>query len=75
MTLKSLKILSAMTSSGQIKNDFDIKCDIINFVFSMVAEIGGYSGLLIGFSMMDLAMWMKEFVDFLNKYMYYNKSK
>ena len=64
-----------MTSSGQIKNDFDIKCDIINSVFSMVAEIGGYSGLLIGFSMMDLAMWMKEFVDFLNKYMYYNKSK
>ena len=28
--------------------------------FSMVAEIGGYSGLLIGFSLMDLAMLLKK---------------
>ena len=31
----------------------------------MVAEIGGYSGLLIGFSMMDLATWLNEAADFL----------
>ena len=32
---------------------------------SMVAEIGGYSGLLIGFSMMDLAMILKDVVKFM----------
>ena len=31
----------------------------------MVAEIGGYSGLLIGFSMMDLAMILKDVVKFM----------
>ena len=31
-------------------------------MFSMVAEIGGYSGLLIGFSLMDIALLFQYFV-------------
>ena len=31
----------------------------------MVAEIGGYSGLLIGFSVMDLAVVLKSAMDLL----------
>ena len=30
----------------------------------MIAEIGGYSGLLIGFSMMDLVVIFKYFLSF-----------
>ena len=33
--------------------------------FSMISEIGGYSGLLIGFSMMDLAAIIKVAVNLL----------
>ena len=29
----------------------------------MVAEIGGYSGLLIGFSLMDVAVLLKSFLE------------
>ena len=32
----------------------------------MVAEIGGYSGLLIGFSLMDVAVLLKSFLEFLS---------
>lgn len=35
--------------------------------FSMVAEIGGYSGLLIGFSVMDLAVVLKSLMDLLKR--------
>ena len=35
--------------------------------FSMVAEIGGYSGLLIGFSVMDLAVILKSSMDLLKR--------
>ena len=35
------------------------------FYFSMVAEIGGYSGLLIGFSMMDLAAIFNKAISIL----------
>ena len=35
--------------------------------FSMVAEIGGYSGLLIGFSVMDLAVVLKSSMDLLKR--------
>ena len=31
----------------------------------MISEIGGYSGLLIGFSMMDLAAIVKIVVNFI----------
>ena len=34
---------------------------------SMVAEIGGYSGLLIGFSMMDFAMLLQKLFHLINK--------
>ena len=37
----------------------------IIFIFSMVAEIGGYSGLLIGFSMMDLASIFSKAISIL----------
>ena len=37
-------------------------------VFSMIAEIGGYSGLLIGFSMMDLVVILKYFLSFSPKF-------
>ena len=37
----------------------------IFFIFSMVAEIGGYSGLLIGFSMMDLASIFSKAISIL----------
>ena len=37
----------------------------IIFIFSMVAEIGGYSGLLIGFSMMDLASIFNKAISIL----------
>ena len=30
----------------------------------MIAEIGGYSGLLIGFSLMDLVVILKYFLSF-----------
>ena len=33
----------------------------------MVAEIGGYSGLLIGFSVMDLAVILKSSMDLFKK--------
>ena len=35
--------------------------------FSMVAEIGGYSGLLIGFSVMDLAVILKASMDLIKR--------
>ena len=34
----------------------------------MIAEIGGYSGLLIGFSMMDLVVILKYFLSFSPKF-------
>lgn len=34
---------------------------------SMVAEIGGYSGLLIGFSILDFAIIVKKCVSFIRK--------
>ena len=37
------------------------------FNHSMVAEIGGYSGLLIGFSMMDLAPLINKTFHIFNK--------
>ena len=37
------------------------------FNYSMVAEIGGYSGLLIGFSMMDLAPLINKLFQIINK--------
>ena len=36
-------------------------------MFSMIAEIGGYSGLLIGFSLMDIALLFQYFVDKLSE--------
>ena len=36
-------------------------------MFSMVAEIGGYSGLLIGFSLMDIALLFQYFADKLSE--------
>ena len=36
-------------------------------MFSMVAEIGGYSGLLIGFSLMDIALLFQYFIDKLSE--------
>ena len=33
----------------------------------MVAEIGDYSGLLIGFSVMDLAVILKSLMDLLKR--------
>ncbi len=35
--------------------------------FSLVAEIGGYSGLLIGFSVMDLPVVLKSSMDLLKR--------
>ena len=40
----------------------------------MVAEIGGYSGLLIGFSLMDLAMMSRTVVTLMHKFNH-NSSK
>ena len=34
----------------------------------MVAEIGGYSGLLIGFSIMDLAVVFESMLSFVKKF-------
>ena len=39
----------------------EIKLYVLYFFPSMVAEIGGYSGLLIGFSLMDIATIFKSF--------------
>ena len=73
MLSKPQKILLVMTFLGD-KNY--ITRDVITIIFiiiisvdnvcSMVAEIGGYSGLLIGFSLMDLAMLLKNVVNLLN---------
>ena len=45
-----------------------------NYNFSMIAEIGGYSGLLLGFSLIDmvivfeyLALFLKRAFNFLFK--------
>ena len=35
--------------------------------FSMVAEIGGYSGLLIGFSVMDLAVVLQSSIELFTR--------
>ena len=35
-------------------------------VSSMVAEIGGYSGLLIGFSLMDMAKVFNKIVSYIS---------
>ena len=48
-----------MTSSG-IKIQMKLN-DMLYFFPSMVAEIGGYSGLLVGFSLMDIATIFKSF--------------
>ena len=40
----------------------------------MVAEIGGYSGLLIGFSLMDLTMMFRTVVTLMHKFNH-NSSK
>ena len=73
MLSKPQKILLVMTFLGD-KNY--ISRDVITIIIiiiisvdnvrSMVAEIGGYSGLLIGFSLMDLAMLLKNVVNLLN---------
>ena len=38
----------------------------------MVAEIGGYSGLLIGFSVMDLVVVLKSSMDLLKRLTHFN---
>ena len=75
MLSKPQKILLVMTFLGD-KNY--ISRDVITIIIiiiisvdnvrSMVAEIGGYSGLLIGFSLMDLAMLLKNVVSLLNQH-------
>ena len=61
---RSLKTSSVMIFSGYITFSHQLWICICKH-FSMVAEIGGYSGLLIGFSVMDLAVVLKSFMDLL----------
>ena len=59
-----------MASSGLTNHSYnDINCILIILfviVFSMFAEIGGYSGMLIGFSLLDLANIFKLAFEFIH---------
>ena len=46
---------------------FNFFLTVITYYYSMISEIGGYSGLLIGFSVMDLASVIKYALDLANR--------
>ena len=48
-----------------LSNEYVYESFLKKNIFSMVAEIGGYSGLLIGFSMMDLASIFNKAISIL----------
>ena len=59
MALGATEVLVYIYKGWDIKHVSIYIKKILNF-YSMIAEIGGYSGLLIGFSMLDLALLFQK---------------
>ena len=64
---KDLSYLDSSSNYSNSNKDISYLYEIYLMMFSMVAEIGGYSGLLIGFSLMDIALLFQYFVDKLSE--------